>query len=136
MKAGVAISPDTPSTVVTDEIGAAADMILVMTVYPGRGGQKFIDRCVPKVAELRERFPEKDIEVDGGVGPKTVDQCADAGKCKRNSRVMMDAQELSGSNVIVAGTAIFGADDPNGVIDVLKTTVNTAQAKIALQRAK
>ena len=50
MKAGVAISPDTPSTAVTDEIAEAADMLLVMTVYPGRGGQKFLDRCVPKVA--------------------------------------------------------------------------------------
>ena len=79
MKAGVAISPDTPSSVVTDEIGAAADMLLVMTVYPGRGGQKFIERCVPKVAELRARFPDKNIEVDGGVGPSTVDQCANAG---------------------------------------------------------
>lgn len=45
----------------------------------GRGGQKFIERCVPKVAELRTRFPTKDIEVDGGVGPKTVDACAQAG---------------------------------------------------------
>jgi len=45
----------------------------------GRGGQKFLERCVPKVAELRSRFPKKDIEVDGGVGPKTVDTCARAG---------------------------------------------------------
>lgn len=118
MKAGVAISPDTPSSAVTDDIGNATDMILVMTVYPGRGGQKFIERCVPKVSELRTRFPNKDIEVDGGVGPKTVGQCADAG-----------------SNVIVAGTAIFGSEDPNGVIETLKTTVNTAQEKIARERA-
>ena len=45
----------------------------------GRGGQKFLDRCVPKVSELRARFPDKDIEVDGGVGPKTIGACADAG---------------------------------------------------------
>ncbi|KAF8202959.1 ribulose-5-phosphate 3-epimerase [Pholiota molesta] len=112
MKAGVAISPDTPSTAITEEVGNAADMLLVMTVYPGRGGQKFIDRCVPKVAELRARFPEKDIEVDGGVGPKTVGACADAG-----------------SNVIVAGTAIFGAPNPASVIQDLKNAVNTAQAR-------
>ncbi|KAK0456697.1 ribulose-5-phosphate 3-epimerase [Armillaria borealis] len=111
MKAGVAISPDTPSTAITDEIANAADMLLVMTVYPGRGGQKFLDRCVPKVAELRARFPEKDIEVDGGVGPSTIGVCAHAGH-----------------NVIVAGTAIFGASDPEGVIAQLKATVNTAQA--------
>ncbi|PPQ62749.1 hypothetical protein CVT24_000443 [Panaeolus cyanescens] len=116
MKAGVAISPDTPSTSITDAVGAAADMLLVMTVYPGRGGQKFIERCVPKVAELRARFPDKDIEVDGGVGPKTIGVCADAGKCC--------------SNVIVAGTAIFNADDPTAVIQELKDVVNTAQAKL------
>lgn len=82
MKAGVAISPKTPSTIVTDEIGASADMILVMTVHPGKGGQSFIEECVTKVAELRARFPDKDIEVDGGVGPNTIDQCASAGKPK------------------------------------------------------
>ncbi|KAF5313304.1 hypothetical protein D9619_003461 [Psilocybe cf. subviscida] len=118
MKAGVAISPDTPSTAITDEVGNAADMLLVMTVYPGRGGQKFIDRCVPKVAELRARFPEKDIEVDGGVGPKTIGVCADAG-----------------SNVIVAGTAIFGAENPPAVIQELKDKVNTAQARITASRS-
>lgn len=79
MQAGVAISPDTPSTAITDEIAAAADLLLVMTVYPGRGGQAFLARCVPKVTELRARFPHKNIEVDGGVGPKTIDVCADAG---------------------------------------------------------
>ncbi|KAJ7783674.1 ribulose-5-phosphate 3-epimerase [Mycena maculata] len=114
MKVGVAISPDTPSTTITDEVANAADMLLVMTVYPGRGGQKFLERCVPKVAELRARFPDKDIEVDGGVGPKTIDACAHAG-----------------SNVIVAGTAIFGAPNPEEVIATLKATVNTAQAKLS-----
>ncbi|KAI6047879.1 ribulose-5-phosphate 3-epimerase [Pisolithus marmoratus] len=111
MKAGVAISPDTPSAAITDEIGAAADMLLVMTVYPGRGGQKFLDRCVPKIAELRARFPTKDIEVDGGISPKTVQSCAEAG-----------------GNVIVAGTAIFLADNPEEVIMTLKNAVVTAQA--------
>jgi len=66
------------------------------------------------VAELRARFPDKDIEVDGGVGPKTVDACAEAG-----------------SNVIVAGTAIFGAEQPDLVIATLKNSVETAQAKYA-----
>jgi len=111
MRAGVAISPDTPSTAISDEVGNKADMLLVMTVYPGRGGQKFLERCVPKVSELRERFPQKDIEVDGGVGPNTIDQCAHAG-----------------SNVIVAGTAIFNAADPEKVIEQLKASVNAAQA--------
>ncbi|KAF5385457.1 hypothetical protein D9757_005374 [Collybiopsis confluens] len=115
MKAGVAISPDTPSTAITDEVGKEADMLLVMTVYPGTSWRsKFLERCVPKVAELRARFPEKDIEVDGGVGPKTIDVCADAG-----------------SNVIVAGTAIFSASNPEEVIQGLKNTVSAALAKRA-----
>jgi len=112
MKAGVAISPDTPSTAISDDIAEAADMLLVMTVYPGRGGQKFLERCIPKVAELRARFPDKDIEVDGGVGPKTIDACAEAG-----------------SNIIVAGTAIFGAEDPEKVIATLRSTVDAVQAR-------
>ncbi|PVG04826.1 putative RPE1-D-ribulose-5-phosphate 3-epimerase [Serendipita vermifera] len=116
MKAGIAISPDTPSTVITNEVGNAVDMILVMTVHPGRGGQKFIEGCVPKVSELRARFPNQNIEVDGGVGPSTIDKCADAG-----------------SNVIVAGTAIFNAEHPEGVIQELKSKVEAAQAKIAAQ---
>lgn len=114
MKAGVAISPDTPSTAITDQVGTAADMLLVMTVYPGRGGQKFLQRCVPKVSELRARFPDKNIEVDGGVGPSTIDVCAEAG-----------------SNVIVAGTAIFNAPNPEQVIANLRASVNAAQAKNA-----
>lgn len=113
MKAGVAISPDTPSTAITDEIAAAADMLTVMTVYPGAGGQKFMERCVRKVAELRERFPEIDIEVDGGVSPKNIEVCADAG-----------------SNVIVAGTAIFCAPNPEEVITILKSTVEKVQASV------
>ncbi|KAG8962014.1 RIBULOSE-phosphate 3-epimerase [Tulasnella sp. 408] len=117
MKAGIAISPATPSTVITDEIAEAADMLLVMTVQPGQGGQKFRPECVPKVSELRARFPTKDIEVDGGVSPDTIGPCADAG-----------------SNVIVAGTALFRAQDPEGVIAGFKETVNKAQAKLAASR--
>jgi ribulose-phosphate 3-epimerase len=78
----------------------------------GKGGQKFMAECVPKVSELRKRFPIKDIEVDGGVAPATVGLCADAG-----------------SNVIVAGTAVFAASDPAAAIQQLKDAVNSAQAK-------
>ena len=95
-----------------------------------------MDRCVPKVSELRARFPDKDIEVDGGVGPKTIGACADAGTLipqENSGRVKSDIPAIScqGSNVIVAGTAIFGAEDPENVITTLKSTVDQAQDKIA-----
>ena len=77
-----------------------------MTVEPGFGGQKFRPECMPKVQALRERYPELDIEVDGGLGLGTIDQAAEAG-----------------ANVIVAGTAVFGAQDPKEVIKKLRETV-------------
>lgn len=110
MRCGVAVSPQTPSTAITDEIGNKAEMLLVMTVHPGAGGQKFMEECIPKVSELRARFPSKDIQVDGGVGPKTIKPCADAG-----------------SNVIVAGTAVFGAPQPKEVIEQLRKAVDEAR---------
>lgn len=82
-------------------------MVLVMTVHPGFGGQKFMASELPKVRALRDRFPDLHIEVDGGLGPSTIDQAADAG-----------------ANVIVAGSAVFGASDPAAVIQMLRTAVD------------
>lgn len=82
MRAAVAISPHTPASAISTSLGQKVDMLLVMTVVPGAGGQKFMRECVPKVSELRERFPEKDIQVDGGVGPGTVGCCARAGELR------------------------------------------------------
>ncbi|GAA5949530.1 hypothetical protein JCM21900_000253 [Sporobolomyces salmonicolor] len=118
MRAAVAISPDTPSSAITDALGESVDMLLVMTVVPGAGGQKFMERCVPKVAELRTRFPTKDIQVDGGVGPGTVGCCARAG-----------------SNVIVAGTALFGAEKPDEVMQTFKKVVDESKSAWGTQKA-
>ncbi|WWC65196.1 ribulose-phosphate 3-epimerase [Kwoniella dejecticola CBS 10117] len=107
MLVGLAISPQTPSSVITDSLGNSVDMLLVMTVQPGYGGQKFKPECLEKVKELRARFPGKNIQVDGGVGSGNACQCARAG-----------------SNVIVAGTAIFGADDPKQTILDIRNSVN------------
>jgi ribulose-phosphate 3-epimerase len=85
-------------------------MVLVMTVEPGFGGQKFMESELPKVSALRKRYPNLDIEVDGGLGPATIDQAADAG-----------------ANVIVAGSAVFGAKDPADVIRQLKEAVERSQ---------
>ena len=88
-------------------------MVLVMTVEPGFGGQKFMASCLPKVEELRKRYPNLNIEVDGGLGPGTIDQAADAG-----------------ANVIVAGSAVFGAKDPAEVIALLRETVDKRSGKL------
>lgn len=75
MKVGLAIKPGTDVNVL-EKFVPLADMILVMTVEPGFGGQKFMTDMMPKVKWLRENYPELDIEVDGGVGLDTIDACA------------------------------------------------------------
>ncbi len=82
-------------------------MVLVMTVHPGFGGQKFMASELPKVKALRERYTDLYIEVDGGLSEATIDQAAEAG-----------------ANVIVAGSAVFGAKDPAGVINLLRESVD------------
>lgn len=75
MKVGLAIKPKTDVKILEKYI-PLADMVLVMTVEPGFGGQKFMHDMMPKVQWLREHYPTMDIEVDGGVGPSTIDVCA------------------------------------------------------------
>lgn len=93
-KAGVSLNPATPAEAVEyvlDEI----DLILVMSVNPGFGGQKFIPSQLDKIKRLREMVGTRDIDiqVDGGVNPKTIKSVVDAG-----------------ANVVVAGSAVFGGD--------------------------
>jgi pentose-5-phosphate-3-epimerase len=79
LAAGLAISPQTPSSAITQSLGDSADLLLVMTIHPGFGGQKFMPDQLPKVEDLRKRFPGKNIQIDGGVGPGNICQCAKAG---------------------------------------------------------
>ena len=83
-----------------------------MTVRPGFGGQSFMPECLDKVTELRKRFRSKNIQVDGGVGAGNACQCAQAG-----------------SNVLVAGTAIFRSEDPKRTIEEMRTAVDGEIAK-------
>jgi len=108
MKAGVGIKPGTSVDVVLPFV-EDVDMVLVMTVEPGFGGQKFMQDMMPKVKKLREQFTSLDIEVDGGVGPATIDACAQAG-----------------ANMIVSGSAVTSAVEPQQVIAKLKDSVNAA----------
>lgn len=75
MKVGLALKPGTAVEVVQQYIDLA-DMVLVMTVEPGFGGQKFMNDMMPKVKWLRENYPTLDIEVDGGVGPDNIHTCS------------------------------------------------------------
>ena len=86
-------------------------MALIMTVEPGFGGQKFMPDMMPKVQALRSKYPNLNIEVDGGLSEKTIDTAADAG-----------------ANVIVAGSAVFGAKDPAHAIKVLRDAVEKRRA--------
>lgn len=76
MKVGLALKPGTGIEAVRQYIDMA-DMILVMTVEPGFGGQKFMQDMMPKVQWLRKNYPFLDIEVDGGVGLNTINACAE-----------------------------------------------------------
>ncbi|XP_073985147.1 ribulose-phosphate 3-epimerase [Rhodnius prolixus] len=106
MKVGIALKPKTDVLVVKDYIDMA-DMVLIMTVEPGFGGQKFMRDMMPKVKWLRESYPNLNIEVDGGVGPNSIEDCAKAG-----------------ANMIVSGTAVTAALDPAEVIRKLRDSVN------------
>ncbi|XP_043472849.1 ribulose-phosphate 3-epimerase [Leptopilina heterotoma] len=106
MKVGVALKPGTLVDVVEKYV-EEVDMILVMTVEPGFGGQKFMEPMMKKVEWIRKNYPTMDIEVDGGVGPSNINVCAKAG-----------------ANMIVAGTAVIQANDQAKVIKVLRDAVD------------
>ena len=102
IKVGISIKPGTDIEEVLPYIDKI-DMVLIMTVEPGMGGQKLIPECLEKVRILREIAPDLDIEVDGGINIENI-----------------EIVKKAGANIIVAGTAIFGAKDPKYVIEKLK----------------
>ena len=112
IRSGIALKPKTSADVITDAIAEVADMILVMTVEPGFGGQKFMADMMPKVQELRRRYPNKLIQVDGGIDVNTIQTVADAG-----------------ANVIVSGSGVFGAPSPADAIKAMRNVVADASAK-------
>ncbi|CEQ27884.1 ribulose-phosphate 3-epimerase [Paraclostridium sordellii] len=102
VKAGVALNPATPIENIKYVL-KDVDMVLIMTVNPGFGGQSFIDGMIDKIKELKllidEQGLEVDIQVDGGIKPSNVDKVVKAG-----------------ANVIVAGSAIFNSDDIDATV--------------------
>ena len=96
-KVGIAINPDTSLSVLQDIIGEI-DLILLMSVYPGFGGQEFIEDTIEKISESKKLIDQQDhqifLEVDGGINNETISRVSKAG-----------------ANVFVAGSAIFGSSD-------------------------
>ncbi len=105
-KCGAVINPDTPVSAVEKAI-PLCDMVLVMSVFPGFGGQKFIASVLDKVKEIRSIIDEKrlncHVEIDGGINAETV-----------------IAAKAAGANVIVAGSGIFKAEDRAAAIETLR----------------
>ena len=102
LKAGLSISPPTDFNKILPYANDV-DMILVMSVNPGFGGQKFIEDAISRIAALRRASDALDIEVDGGINSVTGRRVVEAG-----------------ANVIVAGTYVFGAEDVKAAIDSLR----------------
>ena len=106
MKAGVSLNPATPLSTV-EEILPYVDMVLLMSVNPGFGGQSFIESTVPKIARLRKMIDDAglnvDIQVDGGINDKTAVLVKEAG-----------------ATVLVAGSYVYGASDVKAAIESLR----------------
>ncbi|CAE7256197.1 unnamed protein product [Symbiodinium pilosum] len=105
MLVGIALSPATPIEQVQPYLDQV-DMALVMTVVPGKGGQSFMVEMMEKVRFVRAKYPDKDIEVDGGVKVHTVDEAAKAG-----------------ANMIVSGTGVYKVDDMALAIATMRRSV-------------
>jgi ribulose-phosphate 3-epimerase len=115
-RAGLAVNPGTPVEPYEDLL-PELDMLLLMTVEPGFGGQKFLDLVLPKLRRARDMVSAHGkqiwLQVDGGVSEQTVERCAEAG-----------------ADVFVAGSAVYGADDPARAVRALRE-----QAEQATRRA-
>jgi ribulose-phosphate 3-epimerase len=114
-RASMALKPATPVEPFADMLGEL-DMLLLMTVEPGFGGQKFLDLVLPKIRRARELISAAGLEiwlqVDGGVSPATIERCAEAG-----------------ADTFVAGSAVFGADDPDAVVRQLREQAEKAASR-------
>ncbi|MCG3125684.1 MAG: Ribulose-phosphate 3-epimerase [Phycisphaerae bacterium] len=118
VKVGIALNPDTPADAVFSIIDAV-DIVCVMTVWPGFGGQSFMHECMSKVEILAERLaPQQWLEVDGGIGLETVRTAVEAG-----------------ADTLIAGTSVFGAGDAGRAVGELRAIALEAAASRAGSRA-
>ena len=112
VRAGMGLKPATPIEPYEDLL-PELDMILLMTVEPGFGGQRFLDVCLPKIRRTRALLDRHGgdiwLQVDGGVSAETIERCAEAG-----------------ADTFVAGSAVFGADDPDAAVRRLRELATPA----------
>jgi ribulose-phosphate 3-epimerase len=105
-RAGMALKPATPIEPYADLL-PELDMVLIMTVEPGFGGQKFLDLCLPKIRRTRQLLDRVGgdiwLQIDGGVSVETIERCVEAG-----------------ADSFVAGSAVFSADDPDAMVQSLR----------------
>ena len=108
----MALRPATPVEPYVDLL-PELDMLLIMTVEPGFGGQKFLDVVVPKIRRAKQAIGDLDVwlQVDGGVSDETIERCAEAG-----------------ADVFVAGNAVYGDDDPAKAVRRLREAALRAKA--------
>ena len=113
-RAGLAVNPGTPVEPYADLL-PEIDMLLLMTVEPGFGGQRFLDLVMPKLRRARAMVAAHGgsvwLQVDGGVSEETIERCADAG-----------------ADVFVAGSAVYSADDPARAVQALRAQAERATA--------
>jgi ribulose-phosphate 3-epimerase len=116
-RAGMALRPATPVEPYEDLL-PELDMLLVMTVEPGFGGQKFLDLCLPKIRRARQLIDKHGLDlwlqVDGGVSLDTIERCAEAG-----------------ADMFVAGSAVFSAEDPADMVDRLRASAEATRTREA-----
>ncbi|MBS2536697.1 ribulose-phosphate 3-epimerase [Catenulispora sp. NF23] len=116
-RAGMALKPATPVEPYEDLL-PELDMLLLMTVEPGFGGQKFLDVVLPKIRRARTMIERHGgsvwLQIDGGVAADTIERCAEAG-----------------ADVFVAGSAVYGAEDPDRAIQALRAQAEAAGTRVA-----
>jgi len=116
-RAGLAVNPGTAVEPYQDLL-SEIDMLLLMTVEPGFGGQHFLDLVLPKLRRARALVAERGaqiwLQVDGGVDEQTIERCAEAG-----------------ADVFVAGSAVYGSDDPVRAVQALRAQAERATAHAA-----
>jgi len=118
VKVGVALNPGTPAEAIFGILNEV-DIVLVMTVWPGFGGQKFIDDCVGKIETLAVHLSDEQwLEVDGGINPDTAPRVAAAG-----------------ADTLVAGSALFGAADPGAALLELQRLAKGTKRRRQKQQA-